>query len=106
MGYMCGVCERMKFLRSLYDQLENKSSILLKKKAVEILHTDHGVKVICADGTEVSGHIVIGADGIHSRTRQAMQKHIEDEGRPELIEKDKRCKPTQHFFPPTLVNKL
>jgi FAD dependent monooxygenase len=92
MGYICGVCERMKFLKSLYDQLEDKSTVKLNKKAVEIVHEQDGVIIRCADGTEYRGDVVIGGDGIHSRTRRAMQKFIEDSGHSELLVKDQNCK--------------
>lgn len=88
---MCGVCERKNFLRSLYDQIKDKSSIKLSKKVVEIIHEQDGVTIKCADGIEFRGDIVIGGDGIHSKTRQAMQKFIEDSGHTELLVKDKNC---------------
>jgi FAD dependent monooxygenase len=44
---------------------------------------------MCADGSEFVGHIVIGADGIHSRTRQEMQRFADEIGPPGLMDKDK-----------------
>lgn len=74
--YECGICERRNFLKSLYEQLEDKSKILLNKKviAVELLDGEGGVRARCEDGSFFEGSIVVGADGIHSRARKEMQR--------------------------------
>jgi hypothetical protein len=92
LGYQCGIAERQMFLNSLYEQLEDREKVLLNKKVMAIVHERDCVRVKCADGTEFEGSIVIGADGIHSRTRQEMQKLAEDEGPPGIMDKDKNSK--------------
>jgi FAD dependent monooxygenase len=89
MGYTSGICERRRFLRSLYDQLEDQTKIHLNKRVQRIEHSEDSVTVMCADGSEFAGHIVIGADGIHSRTRQEMQRFADETGPPGLMDKDK-----------------
>ncbi|KAE8445117.1 hypothetical protein EG329_013719 [Mollisiaceae sp. DMI_Dod_QoI] len=88
LGYICGICERMQFLRSMYGQLKDKSKIRLSKKLRHIQHNSDSVTVKCEDGTEFTGDIVIGADGIHSRTRQEMQRYAKETGPPGLLDKD------------------
>jgi Flavin containing amine oxidoreductase len=92
LGYQCSICERRRFLGSLYEQLEDKSRILLEKKVVDIKHGKDGVAVRCQDGSEFRGDLVIGADGIHSRTRVEMQRLAEEMGPKGLMDRDKSSK--------------
>lgn len=41
---------------------------------MDIISNEDGVKVTCADGTTYNGSIVLGADGVHSKTRRLMRK--------------------------------
>lgn len=72
----------------MYDQLEDHSRILLGKEVVRIEYGDKGVTVMCNDGTEFECNVVIGADGIHSRTRKEMQRLAEKKS-PGLMDRDK-----------------
>ncbi|PTB69404.1 FAD/NAD(P)-binding domain-containing protein [Trichoderma citrinoviride] len=69
------VFHRAELVQSLYDQLpaEIKSRVLLGKKVTDIQSTENDVKVLCSDGSQYEGSMVIGADGVHSRTRQIMR---------------------------------
>lgn len=89
--YPAGIFEREKFLRSLYDQLESKDKILVSKRVTSIKHGSNFASVLCADGTEYVGDIIIGADGIHSRIRSEMQR-LANESSPGLMDRDKKCK--------------
>ncbi|KAG4432184.1 hypothetical protein IFR05_012329 [Cadophora sp. M221] len=87
--YICGICERKVFLRSMYDQLRDKSKIKTGKRVSSIQHGESSVTVICQDGSVYVGDIIIGADGIHSRTRQEMQRFAEETGPPGIMDRDK-----------------
>jgi 2-polyprenyl-6-methoxyphenol hydroxylase-like FAD-dependent oxidoreductase len=89
--YPAGIFERQKFLQSLYDQLESKDKILVNKRVTSVKHGLTSASVLCADGTEYVGDIVIGTDGIHSHIRQEMQR-LADESSPGLMDRDKKCK--------------
>ena len=81
---------------SLYDQLKDKSKIRLQRKVLGISHEGDGVAVRCQDGSEFRGDLVIGADGIHSRTRGEMQNFAEETGPEGLMDEDKSSKLQQH----------
>ncbi|KAH8684733.1 hypothetical protein BGZ60DRAFT_398209 [Tricladium varicosporioides] len=89
LSYPAGILERQSFLLSLHKQLEDKSKIHLKKKVVIFEHNENYVKVKCEDGSEFFGDIVVGTDGIHSKTRQEMQRFAEETGPPGMMDKDK-----------------
>ncbi len=76
LGYAAGICERKTFLRALYEKLseDDKARIHVGKKVVGIDHAAEGVTVRCADGSAYVADVVVGADGIHSRTRAEMQR--------------------------------
>ncbi|KAH8807124.1 hypothetical protein F5884DRAFT_879800 [Xylogone sp. PMI_703] len=89
-GYPAAMFERQKFLQSLYDQLGSKERILVNKRVVMVNHRSDSVSVLCADGSEYVGDIVVGADGIHSIVRQEMQRYAEQVS-PGLMRQDKEC---------------
>ncbi|KAI0449143.1 putative monooxygenase [Xylaria acuta] len=74
-GYGIGVTSRPQFVNALYECLPEsaKARIHVKKRVTEIDVLPDGVCVHCEDGTTEEGTIVIGADGVHSRTRQCME---------------------------------
>lgn len=71
-GYTLDIYHRHELLKGLYDNLsdDNKAKILVNKKVTSIETSASSVRVHCADGTVEEGDMVIGADGVHSTTRQ------------------------------------
>jgi 2-polyprenyl-6-methoxyphenol hydroxylase-like FAD-dependent oxidoreductase len=65
---------RAKIMRMLLDNLKDKSKVHLDKEVVAIDNNEDGVTVTCADQTNYSGSIVIGADGVHSTVRRLMNE--------------------------------
>ncbi|KJZ76521.1 hypothetical protein HIM_04250 [Hirsutella minnesotensis 3608] len=53
---------------------EARGKILMGKKIVGIASDSDGVCVSCADGTTYTGSMVLGADGVHSKTRRLMRE--------------------------------
>jgi 2-polyprenyl-6-methoxyphenol hydroxylase-like FAD-dependent oxidoreductase len=51
-----------------------REKVLTNKKLVDISMISGGVKVTCTDGSTFEGSIVIGADGVQSKTRQLMRR--------------------------------
>lgn len=62
-------------LKALYDSLpqDGKDRYLVNKTVNKVEISDEGVEVTCEDGSSYSGAIVIGADGVHSKTRLIMK---------------------------------
>ncbi|CAG8959011.1 hypothetical protein HYFRA_00012170 [Hymenoscyphus fraxineus] len=87
LGYSIGIAERQMLLQSLYEQLEDKSKILVNKKVLSFEHGEDEVKVSCEDGSVYVGNLVVGVDGVHSRTRREMQR-IAEEASPGLMAGD------------------
>ena len=73
----CGpvACHRADLIETMYNCLPSsaREKIFTSKTVSDIkMHLDK-VEVTCADGSVFEGSIVIGADGVHSKTRQLMR---------------------------------
>jgi FAD dependent monooxygenase len=68
----------------LHDKYPAKSNILVNKKVAEVQLLDDGARVISEDGTVYDGHLIVGADGVHSRIRSEMWR-LADARNPSLI---------------------
>ncbi|MGY4572623.1 FAD-dependent monooxygenase [Bradyrhizobium pachyrhizi] len=55
------------------------SAIHLNAHVVGFIQDDEGVRAKLADGTEIQGHALIGADGAHSKVRLGLIGNIESE---------------------------
>ena len=75
-GYGPVAFHRAELIEILYKLLPTaaRKKVLTDKKLLDINMSSNGVEVICADGSSFNGSIVIGADGVHSKTRQLMRK--------------------------------
>ncbi|KAH8665554.1 hypothetical protein BGZ61DRAFT_366106 [Ilyonectria robusta] len=67
---------RAQLIQTLYDGLPSdaREKYLTGKKVEDISFDKQSAKVTCADGSTYEGSIVIGADGVHSKTRRLMRK--------------------------------
>ncbi|KAI8631472.1 hypothetical protein F5Y19DRAFT_463222 [Xylariaceae sp. FL1651] len=76
------IYHRPELVSIMYEGLpaEAKEKILTQKKVIKIEEDEESVCVSCADGTTFSGSIVIGADGVHSRTREQLRQAMIREG--------------------------
>ncbi|KAJ6789873.1 hypothetical protein PWT90_04260 [Aphanocladium album] len=75
-GYVTCSCHRQHLLNVLYDNLRDRSKILVNKRVHEIIETYSDLQVLTTNGEVYSGDIVIGADGVHSIVRMEM-RHVE-----------------------------
>ena len=65
--------ERMQLIELLYSRLPHASEYILTGKTITSLsQTPSSIRVACDDGSEYSGDILIGADGVHSITRRLL----------------------------------
>lgn len=71
------IFHRAQLIQVLYDGLpkEARDKVLTGKRVLDIASVDKdAVSVSCDDGSVFQGSMVIGADGVHSKTRQMMRK--------------------------------
>ncbi|KAF9892640.1 hypothetical protein FE257_001042 [Aspergillus nanangensis] len=68
--------ERCKALEILHSHIKDKSKLHDRNAITSYEETDEGVVITTQDGLTHHGHILIGADGIHSRVRDLMAKEI------------------------------
>lgn len=71
-GYHFLNLERRAFLQTLFDCLPDKAVVKTQQYITDILESEEGVKVACADGRTEQGDIVVGCDGVNSTVRQAI----------------------------------
>ncbi|KAG7423091.1 FAD-dependent monooxygenase atmM [Fusarium oxysporum f. sp. raphani] len=90
-GYGLFFFDRQSLLQILYEHIQHKDRIHLRKKATEISFVEKGVEVTCSDGSVVSGTFLVGADGIHSQVRRSMHRlgHTLEPGYFDIDEEDK-----------------
>lgn len=68
---------RGQLIAHLYENLPEKATRVKAGAAVHDVEThEKGVKVHLKDGSMEEGSILIGADGVHSKTRQIMQQKL------------------------------
>lgn len=67
---------RAELVEAIYNGLneEDQARIHTGKKLENIEETNGGVVVTCTDGSTYEGSIVLGADGVHSKTRHLMRE--------------------------------
>ncbi|KAJ5579532.1 uncharacterized protein N7459_005517 [Penicillium hispanicum] len=89
-GYKMRFMERRHIVQGLFDRLSGKSKMRTSTEVVKILSHPGGVTVESNDGSVFEGDLVVGADGIHSRVRQEMQRLAGEEpgGRELFPDKD------------------
>ncbi|KAJ5779108.1 hypothetical protein N7457_006828 [Penicillium paradoxum] len=68
--------ERCKALEALYNHVKDKSKLHEHTAVVGYEETAQDITVTTDDGKQHHGHILIGADGIHSRVRKLMADKI------------------------------
>ncbi|CAI7595914.1 unnamed protein product [Penicillium glandicola] len=74
-GYGPFAFDRAELIQTIYNLLPTvaKEKLLTNKQMSKIETKDDGVEVTCVDGSVYHGSIVIGADGVHSKTRHLMR---------------------------------
>ncbi|KAI1099127.1 putative dehydrogenase [Jackrogersella minutella] len=74
-GYSSYGFSRSQLIQILYDNLPgHETRVKTNARVVDIETNPDGVRVRLADGSVEEGTIIIGADGVHSRTREIMDK--------------------------------
>ncbi|KAI0912885.1 hypothetical protein F4823DRAFT_140219 [Ustulina deusta] len=88
-GYPCMNFPRPLLIQTLFEGLgANKAKVRTGAGIKDIEITKNGVRVLLTDGSFEDGSIVVGADGVHSKTRAIMQKLAEEAGEGFMEEED------------------
>lgn len=78
LGYPFAWIERCALVKVLADGVRRRDCVLTSKRVAVIEQSERdGATVMCTDGSVYRGDIVIGADGIRSKTRQEMWRYME-----------------------------
>ncbi|GME48263.1 FAD binding domain containing protein [Neofusicoccum parvum] len=85
-GYPIIFVDRQAVLQILYDNLKDKSKVMLNKHVTTVAQRASGVQVTLRDGSSYVGDILVGADGVHSTVRKEMWR-IAESTRPGYIPK-------------------
>ncbi|KAK4239014.1 hypothetical protein C8A03DRAFT_14582 [Achaetomium macrosporum] len=87
-GYSGCWGERQILLRVLHENLKDRSKILVNKDIIDIRHDADGVSAVCGDGSSFRGDILVGADGVYSKTRTKIWE-LAEPANPALIKAEK-----------------
>ncbi|KAI8954918.1 hypothetical protein F4801DRAFT_530457 [Xylaria longipes] len=80
-GYKCMNFSRPLLVQTLLDGLSDSEPKIRTGVGIDNIEvTKNGVRVRLSDGSVEKGSIVIGADGVHSRTRGIMQRLAKEAG--------------------------
>jgi 2-polyprenyl-6-methoxyphenol hydroxylase-like FAD-dependent oxidoreductase len=78
-------------LEILYNQIKDKSRIIVGKRIDSVDHQEHGVTVHCTDGSTFEGDVLAGADGVNSITRHQMWAAADEQEPGAIPKEDKEC---------------
>ncbi|KAK4176461.1 Neuroligin-4, X-linked [Triangularia setosa] len=88
-GYWTSWGERQVLLQALMDNVKDRSKILTGRHIVEVKHDmERGVTVVCENGEEFEGDVLVGCDGVNSKVREKMWQLAESEI-PEVVREER-----------------
>ncbi|RAL63109.1 hypothetical protein DID88_004193 [Monilinia fructigena] len=71
-GYPILFLDRQSVLQVLYDNIRDKSKVITEKRLVKVDMNEKGILATMTDGSEFSGDVLVGGDGIYSTVRSEM----------------------------------
>jgi 2-polyprenyl-6-methoxyphenol hydroxylase-like FAD-dependent oxidoreductase len=75
----------------MYDRLPDKSVVLEGAHVEDIISEGPIVRLILKDGREITGDLIVGADGVHSKVRELMWS-MANKAVPNMVPlKEKQC---------------
>lgn len=96
--------DRQELIQALYDNLRDKSRVHVAKELHSTENLDGEVQITTKDGTTFTGDLLVGADGVHSRTRAEMWKAVESEDPAYTSKSMADCAFILYFQPTIYVN--
>lgn len=76
-GYPIAFLDRQKMLEILYENYPDRRSIRLGERVTKIESCGNAVIVRTSKGSAYRGHLIVGADGVHSKVRQEIWNTLE-----------------------------
>jgi FAD dependent monooxygenase len=96
-GYPIAFLERQKVLEILLRSHSCHERVHLNSKVESVEATDDGVVVTTTDRARYHGHLVVGADGVHSCIRSEIWKAARDGEDPIVTENEKKGTSQNNF---------
>ncbi|KAJ5440513.1 Monooxygenase FAD-binding [Penicillium cf. griseofulvum] len=76
-GYKLSFLDRRDLIQALYNNLQDKSKVHMSKEIFKIDQLNGEVQITTKDNVTFRGDLLVGADGVHSRTRAEMWRIAE-----------------------------
>lgn len=76
LGYGGLFLERRKLLEIMGSRVTNKDAIRTSARVVSLQETSDGVTITASDGSSFDASLVIGADGVRSCVRDAIERSV------------------------------
>ncbi|KAF4301173.1 Monooxygenase FAD-binding protein [Botryosphaeria dothidea] len=90
-GHQIIFVERCEFLRTLHSHIRDKSRLHACTELSSYVESESGVTVKTSEGKTFEGSILVGADGVHSKTRNLVAEKLQSENK-------KLCKALQECY--------
>jgi FAD dependent monooxygenase len=84
--------ERQKLLSILYSKLRHKDRVHTGQEVLSLDHWGPLAVARTAGGKAYSGHLVVGADGVHSLVRSEIWRHVDRNAPGAITDSEKSCK--------------
>ncbi|KAL2808080.1 hypothetical protein BJX63DRAFT_439718 [Aspergillus granulosus] len=94
LGYRVFFVERHRLLNALWGAIKDKSKIHLSCRVSKIKHIPGGAAIETSDGRVFTGDFVVGADGVHGKSRDEMWRLAEADGH--NLSADRKAMRTSH----------
>lgn len=89
-GYPIAFLDRQKLLEILYQGYPDHRKICLEERVTKVERSGDTAIVSTAKGSIYRGHLVIGADGVHSKVRQEIWNAVEKTSSRVVIERSSK----------------
>ncbi|KAF5016435.1 hypothetical protein F66182_11886, partial [Fusarium sp. NRRL 66182] len=83
-GFPLAFLDRQMLLEILYTNLPDTTRVKTNSAVIAVEHEEDSIRVHTSDNCSYEGHLVVGADGIHSTTRKEMWRVAKSLGKEQV----------------------